>query len=66
VSKPKFDQDETDEQLKKRDDEMKQARKGTQNTVATVLILGVPLLFALYGVLRWRLREASRANVSLA
>jgi len=66
VSKPKFDQDETDEQLKKRDEEMKQARKGTQNAVAWILVLGVPLLFALYGVLRWRLRESSRANVSLA
>jgi ABC-type uncharacterized transport system involved in gliding motility auxiliary subunit len=66
VSKPKFDADESEDQLKKRDDEMKQARKGTQNTVAGVLILGVPLLFALYGVLRWRLRQNARANVSLA
>jgi ABC-type uncharacterized transport system involved in gliding motility auxiliary subunit len=66
VSKPKFDTEETDDQLKKRDEEMKQARKGTQNSVAGILILGVPLLFALYGVLRWRLRQNARANVSLA
>jgi ABC-type uncharacterized transport system involved in gliding motility auxiliary subunit len=66
VSKPKFDQDESEEQLKKRDEELKQARKGTQNTVAWVLILGVPFLFAAYGVLRWRLRQNARANVSLA
>ena len=66
VSKPKFDADETEEQLKKRDEEMKQARKGTQNAVAWILSLGIPLLFALYGVARWRIRETTRANVSLA
>ncbi len=66
VSKPKFDENETDEQLKKRDDEMKEARKGTQRSVEIVLILGVPLLFALYGVLRWRMRLAAREKVSLA
>ncbi len=66
VSKPKFDENETDEQLKKRDDEMKQARKTQQHTVEGLLILGLPLLFALYGVIRWRMRLTARENVSLA
>ncbi len=66
VSKPKFDENETDDQLKKRDDEMKQARKAQQHTVEGLLILGLPLLFALYGVIRWRMRLAARENVSLA
>src|SRR5437762_14086024 len=59
VTKPKFDENESDDSAKKRDDELKQARKGTQNQVQWVLILGVPLLFAAYGMLRWRLRRAA-------
>jgi ABC-type uncharacterized transport system involved in gliding motility auxiliary subunit len=66
VSKPKFDENETEEQLKKRDDEMKQARKSQQHTVEGLLILGLPFLFALYGVIRWRMRLTARENVSLA
>jgi len=66
VSKPSFGDNETDEQLHKRDEDMKQARKHTQDSVTWMLTLGIPFLFALYGVLRWQLRERSRANVSLA
>ena len=66
VSKPKFDENETDEQVKKHDEDMKAARKVQQHWVESILILGVPLLFALYGVLRWRMRMSARENVSLA
>jgi ABC-type uncharacterized transport system involved in gliding motility auxiliary subunit len=66
VTKPNFDENETEEQLKKRDEEIKVARKTTQNKVQWFLILGLPLLFAGYGVLRWRRRLAARENVSLA
>jgi len=66
VSKPKFDSDESDETLKKRDDDMKAARKIQQRWVEWILILGVPILFALYGVLRWRMRITARENISLA
>jgi hypothetical protein len=66
VSKPNFDPNETEEQLKKKDDEMKLARKGTQRKVEFGLTLGLPILFALYGILRWRNRMAARASVSLA
>ena len=65
VSKPTFTE-ESEEQLKKRDEEMRAAKKHQQHWVEAFLILGVPLLFALYGVLRWRMRINSRANVSLA
>ena len=65
VSKPKFEE-ESDEALKKRDEEMKQAKKNQQHWVEGILILGVPLLFAIYGVLRWRMRMAARMNQSLA
>jgi len=66
VSKPNFADDESEDQLKKRDDEMKAARKTTQNKVQWVLILGLPLLFAAYGVYRWKSRLSARENVSLA
>jgi len=41
-----------------------QARDGGVAPLAS--IIGVPFLFAAYGVLRWRLRQNARANVSLA
>ena len=66
VTKPKFDENESDEQLKKHEDELKAARKNTQHQVELVLIIGIPLLFAAYGILRWRMRLNARANVSLA
>lgn len=66
VNKPKFDENETDEQLKKHDDEMKAARKQTQNTIQWTLILLIPLAFSAFGILRWRMRIARRLSVSLA
>jgi len=66
VNKPKFDENETDEQLKKRDEDMKAARKTTQQKIQWTLILFVPLLFSLFGILRWRMRVARRLSVSLA
>lgn len=65
LNKPKYDE-ESDEQLKKRDEENKAAMKNTQRWIEIVLILGIPILFSLYGVLRWRMRMNRRANVSLA
>jgi hypothetical protein len=66
VSKPSFGDNESDDQIRKHEEDMKQARKHTQDVVTWFLTLGIPLFFALYGVLRWRMRESSRANVSLA
>lgn len=64
VQKPNFDE-MTDDELKKADDKMRAARKATQHTVEGTLILGLPLVFALFGVLRWRSRQASRSRVEL-
>ncbi|HSY20573.1 MAG TPA: Gldg family protein [Polyangiaceae bacterium] len=58
--------DETEEQIRKAEDELKASRKGLQRNVEIVLILGIPILLAAYGLLRWRMRQAARANVSLA
>jgi ABC-type uncharacterized transport system involved in gliding motility auxiliary subunit len=66
VGKPKFDPNETEDQLKKQLEDLRNARKHQQYWVEWILILGVPLLFALYGISRWRMRLNARANVSLA
>jgi hypothetical protein len=65
VSKPTFSE-ESEEQLKKRDDDMKAAKKHQQLWVELILILGIPLLVALGGVVRWRVRINARENISLA
>jgi hypothetical protein len=36
-----------------------------RNTVKVANIVGLPLLFALFGVVRWRMREARRATISV-
>jgi ABC-type uncharacterized transport system involved in gliding motility auxiliary subunit len=66
VSKPSFGDNDSDDQIRKHEEDMKQARKHTQDVVTWLLTLGIPVFFALFGVLRWRMRESSRANVSLA
>ncbi len=66
VSKPNFDPNETEDSLKKKDDEMKLSRKSTQLRVQWFLTLGVPLLFILFGVIRWQMRMKARENISLA
>jgi ABC-type uncharacterized transport system involved in gliding motility auxiliary subunit len=58
--------DESEEQVTKRDDEMRKARKTRQRNVEISLILVLPVLFALFGIVRWRLRMNARANLSLA
>jgi ABC-type uncharacterized transport system involved in gliding motility auxiliary subunit len=58
--------DMTEDQIKKQEEELKAGRKDQQRNVQLLLILGIPLLLAAYGLLRWRMRLASRANVSLA
>jgi ABC-type uncharacterized transport system involved in gliding motility auxiliary subunit len=66
IGKPKFDPNETEEQLKKQLEELRNTRKRQQYWVEWILILGVPLLFGIYGVTRWRMRLAARENISLA
>lgn len=58
--------DETEEQLRKQEDELKAARKDEQRNIELLLILGIPALFAAYGVARWRSRLNAHAHVSLA
>jgi ABC-type uncharacterized transport system len=66
LGKPKFDPNETEDQLKKQIEELKNTRKRQQYWVEWILILGVPGLFGIFGVSRWRMRLAARENISLA
>jgi ABC-type uncharacterized transport system involved in gliding motility auxiliary subunit len=64
--KVKISLDETEEQLRKQEQEIRAARKDQQRNVEFFLVFGIPLLFAAVGLARWRMRIASREAVSLA
>ncbi len=64
--KLKITPEETEDQIRKQEEDMKAARKDQQRNIEIFLILGIPLLFAGYGLLRWRRRTAARESISLA
>jgi hypothetical protein len=64
--KIKVTPDETEEQLRKQEDELKAARKDEQRNIEILLILGIPALFGAYGLARWRSRLNAHAHISLA
>src|SRR5258706_5438243 len=65
ITRPKLDANDDDNSIKKKDEEFRDARKNTQRNVQLVLTLLCPLLFAAFGIFRWRQREGGRANISL-
>jgi ABC-type uncharacterized transport system involved in gliding motility auxiliary subunit len=60
ISKPEFKVDDSEDEIKKKDEEYRLARKALQSKVQWTLVLGVPMFFAALGVLRWQRREANR------
>jgi ABC-type uncharacterized transport system involved in gliding motility auxiliary subunit len=66
LPKLKVTADQSDDEVRKAEEELKAARKDQQRNIDLFLILGIPGLFAAYGLLRWRRRLAARANISLA
>jgi ABC-type uncharacterized transport system involved in gliding motility auxiliary subunit len=58
--------DESEDEIRKREQDIKDARKAEQRNIEVLLILGIPALLAAYGLARWRMRLAARAHVSLA
>jgi ABC-type uncharacterized transport system involved in gliding motility auxiliary subunit len=66
TNKIKITPDTTEEQIRQMEDEQKKGRQSLQHSVEFILILGIPLLFALFGLLRWQMRNKARENVSLA
>jgi len=65
VSKPKFKAEDDEAEIKRKDEEYKLARKRLQQSIQWSLTLGVPLAFAAFGILRWRRREAQRAQLKV-
>ena len=66
LPKLKLTGDVSDEDLRKQDEELKAARKSMQHNIAFALILGLPLLFTAFGLIRWRMRLTANENISLA
>jgi ABC-type uncharacterized transport system involved in gliding motility auxiliary subunit len=60
ISKPKFKEGESEVEAKKRDEAYRTLRKSMQTNVQWTLTIGMPLLFAAFGLLRWRQRQAQR------
>jgi hypothetical protein len=66
VSAPKFDENETDDDIKRKDKEMRDARKDTQRNIGLFLWFFAPLVIVAFGLVRWRMRTNARMNVQLA
>ncbi len=60
IEKPKFKADETNEAVRKKDEEYRKSRTKVQDQIQFTLILGLPFVFMLLGLLRWRARNARR------
>jgi hypothetical protein len=63
VTKPKYKVEDSDAELKKKDEEYRAARKNLQTKIQWSLILGMPALFGAFGVLRWQNRQSRRDKV---
>jgi len=62
VSKPKFKAEDDPAEIKRKDEDYRNSRKSLQRSVQWTLTLGIPFLFGLFGLLRWRRRDALRAQ----
>ena len=62
MTKPKITPQDDEATIKRKDEEYRSARKDMQGKVKWTLTLGVPFLFAAFGVARWRYRENQRTR----
>lgn len=60
IRKPEFRAEDSEEEMRRKDEEYRKKRKELQQQVQWSLTLGVPVLFAGFGVVRWRSRESKR------
>ncbi len=66
IDPPKVGADDDEEALRKKDEEYRQARKRQQFSVQWTLTLGLPLIVAGFGVLRWRRRQSRKDQYKLS
>ena len=60
VTKPKFKAEDNEDEMKKKDEEYRAARKDLQTHIQWFLILGMPAAFGAFGVFRWQSRQSRR------
>jgi len=65
ISKPKFKEGDNEAEAKRKDEEYRSARKSVQTNVQWTLAFGMPVLFAAFGLLRWRQRQAQRDQLKI-
>ncbi|MES1175301.1 MAG: Gldg family protein [Myxococcales bacterium] len=65
ISKPKFKAGDDEAEAKRKDEEYRTARKSVQSNVQWTLTFGVPVLFAAFGLLRWRQRQSQRDQLKI-
>jgi len=65
VKKPEAAETDSPEDIKKKMDAYSSERSALQRKVQWTLTILPALLFAVFGIVRWRLREASRNSISL-
>jgi hypothetical protein len=66
IKPTKIPVDASQDDLRKIDQEYKQNRKQLQQHIELMLTLALPLLFAAFGVWRWRSRMTRRSQLKLA
>lgn len=66
VEPPRIEAEDDEEAIRRKDEEYRMARKRQQASVQWSLTLGVPLLFAAFGLLRWRSRQAKKDQYKLS
>jgi ABC-type uncharacterized transport system involved in gliding motility auxiliary subunit len=65
IQRPNISSDADENALKAMVEDVKKQRKRTQSSVQWTLTALLPLLFAGYGLLRWRMRENARSKLTL-
>lgn len=66
IDPPSITSEDDEEAIRKKDEEYRQARKRQQSQVQWTLTLGIPLMFAGFGLLRWRSRQSKRDRYKLS
>jgi hypothetical protein len=62
LEKPKYNEEATEEQMKKQDEEYRLNRKSLQKKVQWGLTLGMPVLFMGFGLFRYNARKARKTK----
>ncbi|MFO0617385.1 MAG: GldG family protein [Polyangiaceae bacterium] len=65
IKKPDIKAEDSDDDRKKKEDAYNEQRNSLQTKVELTLIILPVVLFIVFGIVRWRLREASRNSVSI-